>query len=187
MGLHTVDGKRTSARDVMGPRPSGAPLGPSIEGNPNSVVPYIVGFQEDGFGELGYGVKVAKQGFDARTAEGDELVMSSEFNLFKIVGTGSVTVNVPSSTGSLTIEHGLDGFIPAFIGYVITPPQYGAGNPVTNQMPYTEQSPLGTTKALVQGSVDADNFYINIQTDGSANVIGNWLIRYYLLRNTATG
>jgi hypothetical protein len=53
----------------------------------------LVGFQKDGFGVgQDYGIKVSQDGFDVKTATDEQLVMSSAFNMFKIVQTDTVTV-----------------------------------------------------------------------------------------------
>lgn len=194
MGLHTIDGKRTSARDVMGPRPTSAPLGPTIEGNDNSKVPFIVGYQQGGFGDLDYGIKVAKQGYDARTATDDQLVMSSQFNNFKIVGTGTATVNVPNppAAGGIygtTINHDL-GYSPSHIGFISLTPFGSPVNPVIYQLPYA----VNVYYALLNGwadvvqaqmAVDGDAAYFYVQTNSDTTYSGDWVFKYYLLRETA--
>lgn len=57
----------------------------------------LVGFQRDGFGDgKDYGIKVSQEGFDVNSASEDELVMSSGFNNFKIIQSGTTTI--PSFT-----------------------------------------------------------------------------------------
>lgn len=70
----------------------------------------ITGYQKDGFGTgKDYGIKVSQDGVDVRTASDDQLVMSSAFNMFKIVGTGEVTIvkQANSTSANTSVGHGL--------------------------------------------------------------------------------
>lgn len=69
-----------------------------------------------------YGVKVSKPGFDVKTANSTDLVMSSDFPFLKIVAQGSVSIEVTADgVNDTTIEHGL-GYTPVYIHYVSVDP-----------------------------------------------------------------
>ena len=55
-----------------------------------------------------YGIKVSKPGVDVKTADDDELVMSSSFNMLKTKATGTVTAPT-------TVAHGL-AYVPIVFG-----------------------------------------------------------------------
>lgn len=88
----------------------------------------LVGFSKDGFGEgIDYGIKVSQEGYDVKSADDDKLVMSSAFNSFKIVATGTLSLSAPSlNTGGAnygssipstsSFNHGL-GYTPTILAY----------------------------------------------------------------------
>lgn len=91
----------------------------------------LIGEQEDGFGTgEDYGIKVSQEGFDVTTTTDDNLVMSSAFNMLKIVASGEVTITDAGfnhGTGSqnlilaqTTFAHGL-GYTPGIIVYDTVP------------------------------------------------------------------
>ena len=73
----------------------------------------LMGYDSGGFGSKDYGIKVSRDGYDVLTATDDQLVMSSAFNSFKIVSTGTSTLGAGSLQGagfyeaSNQIAHGL--------------------------------------------------------------------------------
>ena len=74
----------------------------------------LLGKGADGF----QGVKVSQEGSDVYTAADDKLVMSSGFNSFKIVASGTVVLNKPANTetAQATIPHSL-GYAPLAVVY----------------------------------------------------------------------
>ena len=59
-----------------------------------------------------YGVKISKEGHDAKTASGDELIFSDEYALMKIHGIydSTVTVDIGNAYGDTTLENPLSYF-----------------------------------------------------------------------------
>lgn len=137
-------------------------------------------------------VKVAKPGFDARTASAANLIFNSTQNIFKIVKIGTLNIDIPgtlasNTTSSISVAHGLN-YIPAFMGFIIS--QTYLGNAYI-QTPYT------VTFNIVSGvpqpltfylSVDATDIYANIYNGGGVGVsaVGTTIFKYYILQETAT-
>ncbi len=116
----------------------------------------LVGFQKDGFGTgQDYGIKVSQDGYNVKTASDDQLVMSSAFNMFKIVQTGTVTIpefsvqpdgsGVYVNSGSVTVD-----FDPAIIKPVV--------------LAYTIQ---GANTSLTRSTTFSLTTYINESTVGT--------------------
>lgn len=58
----------------------------------------LIGYQKDGFGTgSDYGIKVSQDGYDVTTATASQLAMSSQFNNFKIIGSGTLRVTKAAS------------------------------------------------------------------------------------------
>lgn len=161
----------------------------------------LVGFQKDGFGDgKDYGIKVAQEGYDVRTATDDELVMSSGFNLFKIVQSGTTSITPPSpwSPGGagkrrVTIAHNL-GYKPANLVYVDNPVVVGVSD--SGDGLGLLPNPLfliGSYYTVIQSHahVDTTNLYIDLifLNQAGTNITGanayTWNYRYYLLQETA--
>lgn len=69
------------------------------------------------------GLKISKPGFDVDTAAPKDLIMSTQFDMFKIARTGTLYIDIPeetkgdgaaSSTYTTTYSHGL-GYTPLLI------------------------------------------------------------------------
>lgn len=77
-----------------------------------------------------WGIKVSKPGFDVKTCDDKDLIMSSEFNTFKVKAVGST---------SGTYAHGL-AYVPAyFSSSQISATQYGIiGQVRFSGIPYTD-------------------------------------------------
>lgn len=135
MAIHTIDGKTVSPDVKIGDQSQGVVnTMPVNEGNVNNVPQILVGRQTDGFGTgIDYGIKVSQQGIDVRTATNDQLVMSSAFNMFKIVGVYTLDIYHDGTSGTsqfASITHNL-GYVPAIVPYV------GAnGTGFYNPLPY---------------------------------------------------
>lgn len=156
----------------------------------------LVGYDPDGFGTgIDYGIKVSQEGYDVLTAADNNLVMSSAFNLFKIVATGTASVTgddrsgsglwaATSATNTFTLAHGL-GYVPTYLVYG---DQTGS---LRNYYPggYAFNASMANYpfEAEVQVYADATNFKIFFSTRGGSNFSATTLsLRYYLMRETAT-
>lgn len=145
------------------------------------------------------GFRVAKPGFDVRTATPDQLIFNSDQNVFKIVKTDSSpdpTYSVPFisgqySTGSGVISkaHGLlkpdgTGYTPAIIAYIQeSSTKYLA-------MPYSQFNGIGNAAQWLKITADVDDTNVYIRTsvlcyNQGASAGGSFLIKYYLLQETA--
>jgi hypothetical protein len=151
----------------------------------------LIGKRKDGT----YGIDVSKNGQEVVGAGGSQLVMSSQFNSFKIVGTGTATIVIPNPNTvggySVAIPHGL-GFTPGVLAYVNS--FGGIAAPGVSNIPlptflYNGAALSGTDipiLGLLGCSVDSTN--INIQMAiGVVNSTypGTWTFRYYLTQETA--
>lgn len=167
----------------------------SVDTNGNVVA--LLGYQEDGFGNSSFGFKVAQPGYDAETATDDQLVMSSAFNNFKIVYSGTINLGivytgttVASGTQTKVVPHGL-GYTPIVLAYATLPDANVGANQLT-QLPYTNFFLSGALNGEYQAStycvVDSTNitFYVihHVGTDYTP-LTPNWSVKYYLLRETA--
>lgn len=162
----------------------------------------LVGYQQDGFGTgKDFGIKVSQDGVDVRTASNDQLVMSSAFNMFKIVKTGTFTITPPtpwspggSGKQTVTVAHDL-GYKPAALVYVDNP--YIVGVSDSGDGLGLLPNPLlllGSYYTVIQSHahVDSDNLYVDLifLNQAGTNLTGadayTWNYRYYLLRETAS-
>jgi len=143
-------------------------------------------------------LKIAKDGYDAKTGTDDQMIFNSQQNTFKITLSSTVSVAVPNPMAAGTIystivPHGLS-YTPAYMAFVTTPSTLssvfsGAGNQII-QTPYNLPVSIGTADRPITAQVWADDTsihfeVINYQTSGINNVDGNWVFRYYLLQETA--
>lgn len=153
----------------------------AFDGTTNRVV---IGQRNDGT----WGIKVSKLGADALTGTNDQMILNSDFNQFKIVGSGLLSTNITGTTGGSfanQVAHNL-GFVPAYLGYVIAV----AGAPLAGkyiQLPWTSLV-SGSSPVTIGGyaaiSADATYVYSNLQTDTSV-YNGIFTIKYYLFQETA--
>ena len=134
-----------------------------------------------------FGLKVAEDGVDVLTAANDELIFNSEFNTFKIVSTGVITLAKGASTisGTATIQHDL-GYVPlALLFWYDTAANFA--------IPHVAFSTSGATAGLcirsISYEVDSNYLYIYVT---APNWAGNTSytdtfsapVRYYLLQET---
>lgn len=84
----------------------------------------LIGFQENGFDNGNVGVKMSQSGVDVQTATDDQLIFSTDFNLFKIVATGTLTVtkDFPSHGASSSGQEDTDPATVDLTGYGFTNP-----------------------------------------------------------------
>jgi hypothetical protein len=138
-------------------------------------------------------VKIAKPGYDAKTATNDQLVFNSGQNVFKIVLSGTTTLTTPASMTAqqvvtVTIPHNL-GSSPAFSVFGASPVSLGfpgAGN--LSNLPLLLGGGNGILTLVSQAYVDSTNLYIQVLNNynvGIAGVGGTWTYRYYIYQETA--
>lgn len=140
-------------------------------------------------------VKVAKSGYDARTASDANLIFNSNQDTFKIATTVSYTFSFTASSYNAgtqyTIAHNL-GYVPYMQGYAIltTVPESSTG---TFPLPYiatVAQTPTIPAAFLigaiitVQG-VDSTNIYVGVGIGSSGSTLAGTL-KFYVLQETAT-
>lgn len=153
-------------------------------GTPN----ILIGYDKGGFGTEDYGIKVAQQGVDVREATDDQLVMSSAFNMFKIVQSGeaSLTLDNPVTAwqrDSVSVTHDL-GYSPAHIAYIQFP--VSAGGELL-QLPLTGiNTSSGAIASNWYAAVDDTTITFHGLTNGASLWDGLTVtFKYYLLRETA--
>lgn len=158
----------------------------------------LIGYQSNGFTNGNVGVKMSQSTYDVQSATSDQLVFSTDFNLFKIVGGGTANVNLPdplvaSTTYSKTVAHGL-GYAPAFLAFVTLPSTWTtfiASETGLQQTPYRLWVSVGTNDQPVtcKVSVDSTNVYfqvVNQQPNNLSSLSGDMVFKYYLIRETAS-
>lgn len=141
-------------------------------------------------------IKLSQLSKDVLTATDDQLIWSSDFNLFKIVQTNTESITltnianvVSAGKQTTTIAHNL-GYKPSFLVYCETPADSIDGEQLVT-LPHTQfvgDAPGGGPFAYFYAKVDDNNLYIafnhGFNTDYSPSV-PTFSIRYYLLRETA--
>lgn len=139
--------------------------------------------------------RLSQSGYDAKTATADQLIWSSEFNNFKIVGSPR-TVNlqiVSTGTGiygETTLAHGLD-FLPSYHAFITLDTDIAAlaASPATNLVnPAITYADVGGTITLISVStVSVDDTDITFSTQLSSLVGAgtyDFSAKVYLLRET---
>ncbi len=139
-------------------------------------------------------IKLSQPTYDVSTATDDQLIWSSDFNMFKIVESGVVTITVPDpmiadQVASTTITHDL-GYKPAFLAYITGGTAYGTSPDQVLMMPFSSR--------YVTGGVFRGFFYTDAYSTDTTFVVrhtnntivtdttgGTVEIKYYLLRETA--
>lgn len=147
---------------------------------------FLQGFNQGGFNN-NVGLKISQEGKDVLTAADSELVFNSDNNLFKIVQTGSATMNADAtvsgagSTIVTTIPHNL-GFVPAALIYTLT----SAGDyvPLPAVSSYTTSGGNVLFNQFITSSIDDTNLYIKF-FPGGATDYGEYEFKYYLIQETA--
>ncbi len=142
----------------------------------------VIGQRGDG----SFGIKVSKPGFSASTGTSDQQVMSSDFNIFKIVATGTQSITKGASSPGTTIAfaHGL-GYRPVIIAFA----DFTGASPAIQHLPanYVNLS-NGLIDLTIQASVDATNVNFAYFSPSTSAYFGSALtttIRWYLMVETA--
>jgi hypothetical protein len=140
-----------------------------------------------GLGDGTYGLKVSKSGFDVKTTGNANIVMSSAYNAFKIVATGTVTVVDPGTAGGAitdgVVTHNL-GATPSSISFV-NYPGVSAGLYLNAGLEFdqiTATTSHITLRTYVLHDVNTITFRVVSNSSGFG---GNFKFRYYLLQETA--
>lgn len=135
-------------------------------------------------------VKIAKSGFDAKTARDDQLAFNSEQNVLKVVKSdvGTVTSN-GAPTNWATIHHGL-GYAPVplvFLNNVSLSPIADHANiplPTYGGLSVDTVGQQVKFKTWIHAVADADNLYVVMFNSlGTAQALD---FRYYLLQESAS-
>ncbi len=107
-----------------------------------------------------YGIKISKPGYDVKTADLKDLVLSSEKNLFKIKNTANFSLVVSGGTGQTIINHNL-GYAPTVLVYMETKPGNGQRSRLCFERDGTQAYACVTPTQLIifPGSVYSDGTY----------------------------
>lgn len=146
----------------------------------------LIGHQDGGFGTLNYGIKVSQEGVDVRDATDDQLIMSSAFNLPKIVASGTKTVTVPSggftayNYYSASYTHNL-GYIPSYFAFFESAVTGGERSPGSSLIVDPSGNVAFTT--YIEASATDITFYVAAANSGYS---GTYDFKYYLFRETAS-
>lgn len=157
----------------------------------------LIGYQKDGFGSRNLGLKMSQDGYDVKTATDAQLIMSSEFNMFKILATATVTTDVVAKPVSPTLFKDTTFSFPTGVA-ATTEPAFlafsGVPGAVGNQMPFIATiadgiGSYGAIKYIIRchTSISGGFAYFNarvITYDQSVDVPAT-SIKYYILQETA--
>lgn len=149
-----------------------------------------------GFGDGNFGLKVSQSGYDVKSTGNANLLMSSQFNMFKIVGTGtlSLTHTIGGSTNVITTTtsaaHGLS-YTPALLAFITLDSGIMSGDLATSTVPnpYPIMYTLGggatlTLMGQAEVYVNATNVYFTLRTDNVGGGPYNCSAKYYLFQET---
>lgn len=156
----------------------------------NNVTQVLMGNQPT-FGE---GFYVTKDGIDATTTTSPtDFIFNSNQNIFKIISTGSISIDVPNPLPGAAILQGVYahnlGYTPSFTVYGNIPSGAGAysGTGALTNLPVI----VGGSGAItVMAQASADETYltiriINMLGAGVSDLGTPWVFKYYLLQETA--
>ena len=139
-------------------------------------------------------IKVAKSGFDVTTCPDADLIFNSAQNVFKIVGSGtlSLTHDIGGSSNVITTTasepHGL-GFVPGLQAFITLDPGIMSGSLANSQVPnpYPIFYTIGADLVLMGQAevyVDATNVYFTMRTDDVGGGPYSCSAKYYLTQET---
>lgn len=145
----------------------------------------LFGYQRNGFGDGDFGIKISREGVDVRSAQDDELIMSSAFNLPKIVTSDVVVLTPPAvptpGTTVQTYAHNF-GFVPTFLAF-----WEFDGNSYF-PVPKYWFTAGGALAYSLEAYTTATNFNVEFtyMAASPAGYPGPINIRFYLMRETAS-
>lgn len=148
----------------------------------------LIGYQKDGFSNGNVGVKLSQEGVDVSAATDDELIWSSDFNMFKIAYTGTVTITsaAPSTTSQATVDLGATTLTkaPAFMAYTEF---LFSGDLYSVQLPWS-QTAAGSVGVIIfantriaSGNLKFDAYI----TNWTGAPTGDYEVKYYIFKETA--
>lgn len=152
----------------------------------------LAGVDEDG----GVRVKLAQTGIDVKVATDNELIFSSDFNLFKVVQSDTDSLTIPNplvagSTQTLTIAHNL-GYIPAAMVYANVPTiasLTNSGQLAPLPLELLDVDSIGSEIYIHLGfRIDDTNLYIDVKNTTGVDISSlptPWTFRYYIFIETA--
>lgn len=202
MAIHSIDNKTEGVQDQMQQVREGlgtTSISPVIEGQEQGYVTtrdaqilvndgtynrVAIGQRNDGT----YGIKVSKSGNDALTAANSNLVMSSDFNMFKIVATGTFTFTAdnPYTAGTIyttSVNHNL-GYEPVHLVYQKAQPSLGSQ---LHLIPRTANDATATFAQQSIPYIDSTTLTLSWSAGGAAVYNGSvWTYKYYLMQETAS-
>lgn len=158
----------------------------------------LIGFDKNGFGDgKDLGIKVSKVGTDVFTATDSQIIMSSAFNMFKIVSTGTITIPAlsaasnSSDTQTVEVQHGL-GYAPIAIAWGTYDGNIYPFNFTTMELAYNEsdlggrtiQVPIGRTKMFTNSTKLSFTHFLSNPT-ASTKTLDPIDVTYYILQQTA--
>jgi len=115
---------------------------------------------------MDFGIKISKSGVDVKTASGENLILSSSKNCFKMADYLTTTIVVTGGVGTKTIAHGLS-FVPVVMAFLKRVDNY-------HKFPFIDSS-----------DYSIGNYYVNatnivFQYGGDVGLDGTYTIYYYL-------
>lgn len=148
----------------------------------------LIGYQQDGFSNGNVGVKLSQENVDVSAATDDQLIWSSDFNMFKITHTGTATI--PSAAASTTSDVSVDlgvttlTYAPAFTAYT----QFlFSGDLYSVQMPWSQTS-AGSVSIVIYGDtrISSGHLFFDAHiTNWTGTDSGAYDVRYYIFQETA--
>lgn len=142
----------------------------------------LLGYQQDGFSNGNVGIKLSQEGQSVLSAGDSQLALSSDFNSFKIVQTGTVEVPFAADgeTQVVSVNHSI-GYAPIVIGFL-------QGGGFSLPLPYLLISSSGAEEGKVLQRVycysDTTKVYFSNQSNLQGTAGGT--IKYYILQETAS-
>lgn len=134
-------------------------------------------------------IKLSQATYDVGTATDDQLIWSSDFNLFKIVASGSAIVNLPGGYAANTyynavVTHSL-GYVPTYLSFVTFPAGAGGQRQDAQHVGVDALAglPISNNASVI---VDSSSITLSVIANGSAVYSGDWTFKYYLIRETIT-
>lgn len=144
---------------------------------------YLQGFQDGGFENGNVGLKVSQQGVDVTTATSDQLIWSTDFNNFKIVQTGTITLPFAADGASevVTVAHG-QAEAPIVYGF-ITYSDTGYTSPFPAINVEASGANAGKVYQVISWYADSTNIYFYNQSQLQGTAGGT--VKYYIIEETA--